>query len=85
MSFMIKDSSVLIKYKRSLEQILKKLNIKFHSMPIYDEKYIKLKEKNGVVDTNFLDDGVPKEDVHCICIKIDSVMKKEKNNYPQVY
>ena len=53
-------------------------------MFVYDEKYIKLKE-NGIANTNFLDDRVPKEDMHHISIAIDSVMKKEKNNYPQVY
>ena len=33
----------------------KTLNIKFHNMPVYDEKYIKvkIKEYNGVVNTNF--------------------------------
>ena len=59
-------------------------------MPVYDEKYIKVKVKefNGVVNANFLDNEVPKESVHhtCIaCISIDSVMKMEKKNYPQVY
>ena len=59
-------------------------------MPVYDEKYIKAKvrEFNGVIKTNFLGDEIPKENVHyaCIaCITIDSVMKMEKKNYPQVY
>ena len=66
------------------------LNIKFHSMPVYDEKYIKTKvrEFNGAIKTNFLGDEVPKENEHytCIaCITIDSVMRMEKKNYPQVY
>ena len=52
-------------------------------MLVYDEKYIqvKIKEFNGVVNKNFLDDGVPKEGAHypCIaCISIDSIMKIEK-------
>ena len=37
---------------------------------------------------NFLGDEVPKENEHytCIaCITIDSVMRMEKRNYPQVY
>ena len=68
----------------------KTLNIKFHNMPVYDEKYIKvkIKEYNGVVNTNFWGDKIPKEGVHhtCIaCISIDSIMKMEKQNYPQVY
>ena len=63
--------------------ILKTLNIKFHSMPVYDEEYIKAKvrEFNGVVKTNFLGDEIPKKNVHytCIvCITIDSVMRIEK-------
>ena len=41
-----------------------------------------------MVKTNLLGDGVPKENMHytCIaCITIDSVMRMEKKNYPQVY
>ena len=59
-------------------------------MPAYNEKYIKIKVKefNGVVNTNFWSDKVPKEGVHhtCMaCISINSVMKMEKKNYPQFY
>ena len=41
-----------------------------------------------MVKTNFLGDEIPKENMHyaCIaCITIDSFMKIEKKNYPQVY
>ena len=53
-------------------------------MPVYDEKYIKAKarEFNGMIKTNFLDDKIPKENMHysCIaCITIDSVMRMKKN------
>ena len=49
-------------------------------MPVYDEKYIKakLKEFDGVVNTNFLGYKIPKEGVHytrIACISIDSVLK----------
>ena len=59
-------------------------------MPVYDEKYIKAKvrEFNGAIETNFLGNKIPKESMHytCIaCITIDSVMRMEKKNYPQVY
>ena len=59
-------------------------------MPIYDEKHVKAKvrEFNGVIKTNFWGNEVPKEGVHDIyiaCITINSVMKIEKKNYPQVY
>ena len=90
MSFVIKDDDVLDKYNEIWDMIKNTLNIKFHSMPVYDEKYIKAKvrEFNGVIKTNFLSDEVPKENEHytCIaCITIDSVMRMEKKNYPQVY
>ena len=42
MSFLIKDD-VLDEYNEIWNKIKEKLNIKFHSMPIYDEKYIKAK------------------------------------------
>ena len=41
-----------------------------------------------MIKTNFLGDEIPKESLHytCIaCITIDSVMRMEKMNYPQVY
>ena len=90
MSFVIKDDYVLDKYNEIWDKIKETLNIKFHSMPVYDEKYIKAKvrEFNGAIKTNFLGDKIPKESMHytCIaCITIDSVMRMEKKNYPQVY
>ena len=90
MSFVIKDDDVLDKYNEIWDKIKETLSIKFHSMPVYDEKYIKAKvrEFNGVIKTNFLGDEIPKESMHytCIaCITIDSVMRMEKKNYRQVY
>ena len=90
MSFAIKDDMCLNKYNEIWDKMKNTLNIKFHSMLVYDEKYIKAKvrEVNGVIKTNFLSDEVPKENEHytCIaCITIDSVMRMEKKNYPQVY
>ena len=90
MSFVINDDSMLDKYNEIWNKIKKTLNIKFHGAPVYDKKYIKAKvrEFNGVIKINFLCDKTPKENVHytCIaCITIDSVMKIEKKNYPQVY
>ena len=89
MSFIIKDDDVLHIYYEIWDKIKETLSIKFNS-PVYDEKYIKakLREFNGVIKTNFLGDEVPKENEHytCIaCITIDSVMRMEKKNYPQVY
>ena len=80
MSFLIKDNDVLDKCNETWNKIKKTLNIKFHSMPVYEEKYIyaKVREFNGVIKTNFLGDEIPKENVHyawIVCITIDSVMK----------
>ena len=36
MSFMIKDDNVLGKYNKIWNKIKEKLNIKFHSIPVYD-------------------------------------------------
>ena len=41
MSYVIKDDNVLGKYNEIWDMIKEKLNIKFHSMPVYNEKYIK--------------------------------------------
>ena len=67
MSFVIKDDDdVLDRHNEIWEKIKEKLNIKFHSIPVYDEKYVKIKvrEFNGVIKANFLGDGVPKENEH---------------------
>ena len=48
----------------------------------------KVREFDGVIKTNFLGNEVLKENMHytCIaCITIDSVMRIDKENYPQVY
>ena len=89
MSSIIKDDDVLDKYNEIRDKIKERLNIKFHSILVYDEKYIKAKviEFNDVIKTNFLGDEIPKESMYytCIaCITIDSVMRMEKN-YSQGY
>ena len=90
MSFVIKNDDVLDKYNEIWNKIKEKLNIKFHSMPVYDEKYIKteVREYNRVIKTNFLSDEIPKENMHytwIACTAIDSVTRMEKKNYPQFY
>ena len=66
MSFMIQDDSVLVKYNEIWNKIKDIKGIKFHSNPVYDEKYIKakVKEFNGVANENFWGDEVPKESVY---------------------
>ena len=67
-----------------------KLGIKFHSKPVYEYKYLRVKVRvfEGIIKTNFLGNGVPKENMHytCItCITIDYVMRIDKKYFPQVY
>ena len=90
MSFLIKDDEVWEKYEQIWDAIKNKLGITFHSEPICEQKYLKAKVRElvGVIKTNFLGNGVPKENMHytCIaCITIDSVMRIDKKNHPQVY
>ena len=90
-SFLIKDDDeVREKYKQIWHLIKNKLGIRFHSLSVYDKKYLKtkVKEYDGVIKTIFLDNDVPKENKNytCMaCITIDSVMRMDKKNYPQVY
>ena len=90
MSFLIKNDEVWEKYEDVLNVIKNKLGIKFHSEPIYEKKYLKAKirEFDSEIKTNFLGNGLPKEDVYYTCIAfitIDSVIRINKKNYPQVY
>ena len=63
MPFLIKDDEVLEKYEKIWDVIKNKLGIKFHSEPIYEQKYLKAKgrEFDGVIKTNFLGNDVPKK------------------------
>ena len=77
MSFMVKNEDMPDKYNEIWDKVKNKLNIKFHSTPVYDGKYKKniAREFESVIKTNFLGDEVPKENKHytCIaCITIDS-------------
>ena len=51
MSFLIKDDDVWEKYEQIWGVIKNKLDIKFHSEPVYDKTYIKAKvrEFDGMI------------------------------------
>ena len=53
--FFSKDDEMWEKYDTIWDAIKNKLNIKFHSKPIYEQKYLKakVKEFGGVIKTNF--------------------------------
>ena len=85
-SFLIKNSETWEKYEEIWNVIKNKLNIKFHSQPIYENKYLKAKvrEFHGNIKTNFLGNGLPKENTcyTCIaCITIHSVIKMNKKTF----
>ena len=64
-----------------------KLGIKFHREPIYENKYLKAKA-DGVIKTSFLANDIPKKNMcyTCIaCITINSVMRIDKKNHPEIY
>ena len=83
MSFFIEDDEVWEKYEKIWDVIKHKLSIKFHSKPIYIQKYLKAKvrEFDGVIHTNILGNDTPKENMHYACIAfitIDSVKRIDK-------
>ena len=90
MSFLIKNSEFWEKYEDIWDVIKNKLNIKFHSQPIYENKYLKAKvrEFNRNIKTNFLGNNVPKENTFytCIaCITLDSVLKTLKKKLSAIF
>ena len=89
-SFLINDDEVWDKYDKIWDVIKNKLNVKFHSEPVSECTYLKakVKEFNGGIKTNFVNNGMPKENTHCSCIAcltIDSVINFNKKNHRQVY
>ena len=90
MSFLIKDDEVWEKLEKIQDGIKNKLSIKFHSEPIYEQKYLKaaVREFDGVIKTNLLGnekkiENMPKENMHytsIACITTDFVMKIEYEN-----
>ena len=90
MSFLIKGNKLWEEYQQIWDVIKNKLSIKFHSKPVYEYRYLKAKvrESDCVIKTNFLGNDMPKENMlyTCIaCITIDSVLRIDKKNHPQIY
>ena len=78
MSFLIKDDELWDKYDKIWDVIKNKLNIKFHSEPVYEYKNLKAKVREFNCEIN---NGMPKENIHysCItCITIGSVINFNK-------
>ena len=89
-TFLINDDELWDKYDKMWEVIKDKLGIIFYSKPVYEYKYLKAKvgEFDGIIRTNFVGNGIPKENMHytCMaCVTIDSLLTIDKKNQPQVY
>ena len=90
MSFKMEDDEVYCKYDEIWNKIKNLLGgIKLSSVIIYDDQYIETKGKTfKMVKTLFDNDKIPQEKIEYECnpcISIDSVLKREKKYYPQVY
>ena len=87
MSFKIEDESVCVKYNQIWNRIKELLGVKFDTEPIYDDSFIKTKVKtcSEIVKTLFSGYEYSVEYSCLSCISIDSLLKVDKKNFPQVY
>ena len=88
MSFLA-DDDVILKYNKIWKKIKRLIGVEFDSQSLYDGKYIKTRVKTfeDKVIIKFIDNEIPKENTHysyIAAICVDSVIKLEKENYPQV-
>ena len=90
MSFLIEDKKLLEKYNKIWKKVSNIIENKFGGKPVYNEKYLKTKIKsyNEKINTNFHNNKIPIAGSQCICLSvilIDSVYRKDKSYYPQVF
>ena len=81
MLFNILDESVYLKHFEIWNKIKKSLDMKFHSQPIYDDKYIKTITFSSMINTLFSGNEIPRERNHHICIAaicVDNVLRIDK-------
>ena len=89
-SFITDDEKIYEKYNKIREVIRKLLKVNFAVSPVRDDKYLvaKLKIFAGINRTTFINNSIPIEKYHYICIPaidIDSVLEIDKRVYPQAY
>ena len=90
MSFVTDDEKIYEKYNKTWEVIRKLLKVNFSVSPVRDDIYlvVKLKIFTGINRITFINNSIPIERNHYICIPaidIDSVPKIDKRAYPQAY
>ena len=82
-SFLIKDEKLLEKYNEIWKNISNISKKEFDSKPVCNEKYLITN-----INTNFHNSKIPKEGPQCISVSvilIDSVYRKDKDYYLQVF
>ena len=69
MSCKIEDESLYLKYTEIWNKIKKSLNTRFHSQPIYNDKYIKTKLNSfsSMINTLFSGNEIKKKSLHLYC------------------
>ena len=89
-SFITDNEKIYEKYNKIWEVIRKLLKVNFTVNPVRYDKYLvaKLKIFAGINRTTFINNSIPIEKNHYICIPaidIDPVLKTDKRAYPQAY
>ena len=89
-SFLVKHDELLEKYNEIWENFKNSLRKEFDSKPKYNQNYLKAKIKscNGKINTNFLNNKIPKDGPHYLCLSVilhDSIFRVGKNYYPQLF
>ena len=80
MTFLIKDEKLLEKYNEIWK---KSATLSIKNLTVYNEKW-----NNRKINTDFHNNETPKEGSQCICLSvifIDSVYRKDKDYFPQVF
>ena len=89
MYLLIEDDDLLGKYNTICNKVSADIKKEFDSKPVYNEKFLKTKVKShGNEVADFYNKETPKMDSDHTClavISLDSVLKKDKNYYPQVF
>ena len=90
MSFRIDDEKLLEKYKAIWTKIAGLKNIELNALPVYDDRYIKIKIRTygDKVYTNIRGLNVPEDDIKCesfTVIFIDSLLVYGNKYYLQAY
>ena len=85
MSLCIDDEKLLEKYKTICTKIEDIKNTQLNALPVYDNKYIKIKIKTygGKVYTNFRDLNEPEDGLECksfTIISIDSLFSYDRKH-----